>query len=126
MGFHAPTLPLKCNVFQGQGSGPAPPSTATQTSVQCQLRLPRGTPTLRSQTLGSAIIMLLVLPARTDIRAARQGTPNSDAVEVPAGSGRFYTVLAADDSAKGFPNESRIAIISTQPNFAGWWPYPTP
>jgi len=56
--------------------------------------------------------MVLLLPALTDIRDCSCLSGDSDVVEVPAGSGRWYGVLTVDDVGKGFPNEHRYACIS--------------
>jgi hypothetical protein len=58
----------------------------------------------------SAVPMELLLPALVDIRAHWNGL-TADAVEVPAGSKRFYSVFHVDDTAKGFANEYRLALM---------------
>jgi len=61
------------------------------------------------------VLPYLLVPAGTDIRDnSSYGalSPNADAVEVPAGSGRFYLVTSVEDIGKGFPNEHRCAIIT--------------
>jgi hypothetical protein len=77
----------------------------------------------------------LLVPKGTDIRGYST-TNTGDCVEVPAGSGRFYAVLWADDVGKGFPNEYRIAAVFPLVGWAlsfintGWsartWPAPAP
>lgn len=62
----------------------------------------------------------LLTPALTDIRDVFQGT-GYDIVEVPSGSGRFYSVLAVEDVAKGHPNEFRKAAMRKI-----IWPTPAP
>lgn len=52
----------------------------------------------------------LLVPAGTDIRDASGGT-DPDIVEVPAGSGRWYSVVSVDDMGKGFSNEHRFALL---------------
>jgi hypothetical protein len=73
------------------------------------------------------------LPAGTDIRDEYCAGNIYDLVEVPSGSGRWYTTSLVDDVAKGFPNEYRLAAIrkvsgSVFPgNFPGMtWPTPIP
>jgi hypothetical protein len=54
--------------------------------------------------------MVLLLFPLTDIAGVAEGY--GDVVEVPAGSGRFYTVQFVDDLGKGFANEHRGALLS--------------
>lgn len=126
MPFAPPQTPLVCNIFQGQGGRIAPPAGPSQTNVPCQLRMVKTGYMAGLAGASSAPIMALLLKAGTDIRPPHAGSPAGDAVEVPAGSGRFYTVTAVDDVAKGFANEYRMATITYSPNRAGWWPFPTP
>lgn len=66
--------------------------------------------------------MSLLLPLQTDIRGL-QDTVSQDMVEVPAGSGRWYSVQIVDDIGKGYANEHRSASIFALPG--GWTaPYP--
>jgi len=69
----------------------------------------------------------LLLPKLTDIRDGYSTTGN-DAVEVPAGSGRWYFVEDVDDVAKGFANEYRWAAISKLVGLGlpPAWPTPYP
>jgi hypothetical protein len=48
---------------------------------------------------------------------------SADTVEVPAGSGRYYAILAVDDVARGFENEYRLALAEPAYNL---WPVPIP
>lgn len=52
----------------------------------------------------------LLLPAGTDVRDGSTGG-EADIIEVPAGSGRWYSVMSVDDMGKGFPNEHRFALL---------------
>jgi len=77
-------------------------------------------------------LMNLLLPAGTDIRSFITGGVG-DSVEVPSGSGRWYEVVAVDDSGKGFANEHRIALISQISFYVNngaypglFWPVPMP
>jgi hypothetical protein len=68
--------------------------------------------------------MWLLLPRGTDVRS-NVNAPLPDVAEVPAGSKRFYDVVAVDDVSKGFPSEYRVARLEqSQP--AGAWPAPMP
>lgn len=65
--------------------------------------------------------MWLRLPAATDVRDGK-APAGADTIEVPAGSGRFYTAGWVDDIGLGFPNEHRFAeLIGITP-----WPVPFP
>jgi hypothetical protein len=66
--------------------------------------------------------MNLLLPAKTDVRGP-QDVRSFDMVEVPAGSGRWYSVVFVDDIGRGFANEHRTAGIHAM---VGQWvpPYP--
>ena len=65
--------------------------------------------------------MWLRLPTGTDIRDIKNGGL-PDVVEVPAGTGRMYTVSWVDDIGAGFANEHRFAILKD--TFV--WPLPFP
>lgn len=85
---------------------------------------------------GNAVVpatVSLLLPAGTDVRDWSCAGHQTDFVEVPAGSGRWYGVLNVDDFGKGFPNEHRFAMIAKVFSFlngtlyAGMdWPTPIP
>lgn len=72
-------------------------------------------------SLGSMLLMYLLVPAHTDIRG-QISVGTGDLVEVPAGSGRYYKVGWVDDVGKGFPNEHRLAVLVQ----ASPWPTPLP
>lgn len=65
--------------------------------------------------------MFLLLPKGTDIRSTVCGVA-PDVVEVPAGTGRYYSVEMVDDVARGFANEYRFAMVLQLKN----WPAPIP
>jgi hypothetical protein len=77
---------------------------------------------------GPTPLMMLLLPALTDIRDGVSAGLVPDFVVAPAGSGRWYDVSWFDDVAKGFANEYRIAWISKHVNPAtgAGWPQPAP
>ncbi len=77
-----------------------------------------------------ALTPSLLCPALTDIRDISCGG-QTDVVEVPAGSGRWYTCCGVDDIGKGFPNEHRcvtLGKVGWDPAWiaAGLSPWPTP
>lgn len=126
MAFRLPTFNLTCNIWQNVGAPLTmpPPGPPTFPGVPCQLRVVWTAYVVNAT--GSAFWRMLLLPALTDIRPAHAGGGQADAVECPAGSGRFYNVLSVEDQHKGFPNEYRFAVLNTNPNRAGYWPTPTP
>jgi len=67
------------------------------------------------------VTMTLLLPPRTDVRGPLSAT-SADLVEVPAGTGRFYTVAFVDDIGRGFTNEHRCAVLEQQAPTATPWP----
>lgn len=118
MGYTLPTFNVLCNIWRGPGHVGAP-----ALSPVCQLGYPgRGPFQVIPGTLPTGQIpWFLRLPARTDIRDAGV-VGGGDTVECPAGTGRFYRVQWADDVARGFTNEYRLAFIyKIYP-----WPLPFP
>ncbi len=130
--FAIPTFNLLCNVWHNPGRAPAL-YPAADFQVGCNLANGRVSHVLTSQkrlirqdTLGASGSVLF--PIGTDVRDASVD-PNPDAIEVPAGSGRFYWIAFVDDIAKGFPNEHRWAIavkLFTDGHFDYRWPRPIP
>jgi len=131
--FALPAFNLLANVWHDPGRVPNlyPPPHLT---VNCNLANGRVSHVLNSQerlinqnTLGASGSVLF--PKDTDIRDAACFR-HPDAIEIPAGSGRFYWVAFCDDIAKGFPNEHRWAIcpkLFTDGRFWDYrWPIPMP
>jgi hypothetical protein len=108
-------LPVKVWTFPN-----VPPNPFTFATIG---NLSPGKRTYAARDIGNlqpGLVMELLLPALTDVRGAITG--NQDIVEVPAGSGRFYSVAFVDDVGKGFGNEYRFALIQQ----LAPWPVPTP
>lgn len=120
MPYVVPQFPITCNVWTGPGHVGA----ARLLAVPCNLAPGRR---LLMQwwdwaSSGSpAINITLLVPALTDLRGWNDPAAPDD-VEVPAGSGRFYTINLVDDYGKGFPNEHRFAILEQGTP----WPQPIP
>lgn len=122
MSFRLPSMPLLCNIWQQFGPPFAHPPFPRVTT-RCQLRLRQTTFTADTGSTIPAGIELLV-PKGTDIRPLNGFTMGlHDQVECPAGTGRFYDVVAVEDIAKGFPNEYRIALLG-QNTYIGIPPLP--
>jgi len=75
---------------------------------------------------------LLLLPAGTDVRGVVL-TNQEDVIEVPSGSGRWYSVNAVEDIGKGFSNEHRCASVTQISEYVDgvkysglFWPVPMP
>jgi hypothetical protein len=127
-----PTFNLMCNIWHNPKN---PRTTAPDLTLMCNLQFgakiafnsgwqqnPAATPT-EYETY--AFMMWLLVPQLSDIRPGWLTDPtfvHPDRVEVPAGSGRFYTVFAVDDVSKGFPTEYRVAGMVP----FGPWPTPIP
>jgi len=127
--FVTPSFNILCNIWDYDADPLTdPPRIAGQA---CQLR-----PGVQSSWGGGGgypplvPTMLLLLPKLTDIRPGLLhvggGSQSGDSVEVPAGSGRFYTVNQVDDTAKGFPNEHRFARVFQSSDPTLQWPFPIP
>lgn len=121
--YRQPTMPFNCNVWTNGVATSAPP----RLTVPCNL-----TPGRRQHQAYLAVaastfampVMYLLLPAYTDIRA-ENSVGGADTVEVPAGSGRFYSVTWVDDIGKGFSNEHRFAcLVQDSPWAPGIIPIP--
>jgi len=130
MAFVVPNFNLLCNV--GTSGDAAYPPTAFAFSlrdadVPCALVYGRRVNVSASGGTGTQGFpietMNLLLPIGQDIRGPQDSTGLLDAVEVPAGSGRFYVVIFVDDIGKGYANEHRTAGIAALP--LSWVaPYP--
>jgi len=121
MSFSLPTFNLVCNVWR---FGNAPPAAA-DAQLDCNLALGRRTSSYQGVISSpTEPIMSLLLPPMSDIRGPMCADPDT-CVEVPAGSGRLYTIVGLDDSGKGFFNEHRVALLSWTALF-GSWPSPIP
>lgn len=128
MAFTPPTYNLTVNIWHYAtwfGNFPTTIPVADLTSL-ANLAVGRRT------TAHDIDYMWLLLPPLTDIRDELHESNNSshgDIVEVPAGSGRYYGVIATDDAGKGFSNEHRVAAIGYVSPFRAVlpaWPVPYP
>lgn len=116
MAWRLPTFNLTVNIWRNSGVPPSgPPDEVTVGNLTPGKR---GVDDAHTAAPG---VMYLLLPAGTDVRSFFT-VGQSSAVEVPAGTGRYYKVEAVDDVAKGFSNEHRFCIITQ----AGTWPIPIP
>lgn len=126
MGFRVPAFNLVYNVWSRADvpAGPIDPLTLgppRATDLECQLRAAGKQSTAQDEQTYWVFSWALLAPPAADLRDSfNSGGP--DLVELPAGSGRWYTVVAVDDVAKGFPNEYRIAFIMKNAP----WPTPIP
>jgi hypothetical protein len=119
MAFVLPNFNLTVNIWRaGSGYGINPPDVVTVGNLTPGKRVLQS-PLLVSLPIGPThqynlgIIMELLLPAGTDIQPFNPvaGGTGADAVEAPAGSGKYYMVLAVDDVGKGFANEHVLALM---------------
>jgi hypothetical protein len=121
MTFTVPNFNLTCNVWRSGNTPVNPPDEA----FACNLAFGRRVSSYQGViSVPNEPIMSLLLPPGTDIRGPQ--CANADTcVEVPAGTGRFYTIVGLDDSGKGWPNEHRVALLAWTDTF-GAWPSPIP
>ena len=128
MAFRLPSFNLLCNITTCDVANvPAIPTLPirlpNQTCQLCYGRRVNVASTGGTSTVGIlSIAMTLLVPPLVDVRGPQDVT-SADMVEVPAGSGRWYFVVAVDDIGKGFANEHRTAVMSA---LAKSWvpPYP--
>lgn len=115
MAYIVPEMPSPTNIWHY-------PQTVPPTgdpNVQTYGNLAWGKRTANPSTGGTTLLgvplmtMTLLIPAHTDIRWD-PATGAGDVVEVPAGTGRYYTVVFVDDLGKDFANEHRGAILLPQ------------
>lgn len=119
MSFSPPTFNIRCNIWHF----PHVPPAAHDLQSPCNLQLGRRNQPISLETFQND--MSLLLPAGTDLRSFNNYGNGTDIVEVPAGTGRFYTVIGVDDGGKGFPNEFRFGLIRATRTY-GNWPIPIP
>jgi hypothetical protein len=128
MAFRVPTFNLSVSIWRvlGLGGVYASPDVSTVGNLTMGRRSLFG---MASPTAIAAPFFCseLLLPALTDIRGSWNSV-SPDCVEVPAGSGRFYTAVIVDDVAKGFANEYRMALLHQEVggNFTFGMPFPVP
>lgn len=119
MTYILPVFNTQANVWHGQ-SGSGCPTGYRDLVVNCNLALGRRGGFNESNPSS----MWALFPPLTDIRppGITVGPPGEDIVEIPANSGRIYTVLAVDDAGLSFTNEHRVAVL--RPSCK--WPIPVP
>jgi len=131
MAFTLPDFNLPVDIYTGPWT-----TRVLRVSVMGNLAYSRrvnlGPEQQSGEQYASAAFMSLLLPALTDVRSYLT-TGQADSVEVPAGSGRWYSVDSVDDIGKGFANEHRCAMLSQSSQFLNavqypglTWPIPIP
>lgn len=109
MAYKTPTFNLTANYWHA--GGPPYPPPGQPLGTPCQLRMYRTAFMMTANTLGSPSTIAVLVPKGTDVRSAKISGGAADTFEIPAGSRRFYAVLAVDDVAKGFLNEYRMVCL---------------
>ncbi len=118
MPYTPPSFNLVCNIYTSNGG----PGGVLRIALQpCQLRAPSKYHTQVDSSHLYVPLWELLFPALTDVRDYGSSS-GGDGIEVPAGSGRYYSVGYVDDVAKGFPNEYRMAFVAKRI----LWPTPIP
>jgi len=109
MAFTVPNFNLPVNLWRAPAVVIDPPTLTFFANLSRGERV-FTTPVFADGTNELLAQMILLCPALTDIRPSDTAVYR-DLVEVPAGSGRYYAVVAVDDTAKGFLNEYRFAVL---------------
>lgn len=104
MSFALPTFNLLVNVWRFSYAPPDLPILTVNGNLTPGPRSRVGD-TARNPASPPSPLMYLLLPSSTVIYGDVDSLGNPDMVEVPAGSGRFYTVHFVDNVATGFPNQ---------------------
>jgi hypothetical protein len=119
--YSQPTFNLTCNVWRHGVPTTDPPALSPRCNLAWGKRVNVAS-TGGTGFIGIPLVtMQLLLPKLTDVRGPQCPT-GDDTIEVPAGSGRIYTVTFVDDIGKGFLNEHRCAILQQGTG----WPEPIP
>lgn len=125
-GVVVPNFNLTCNIWTRTLP---PPGNAPRLTSPCNLQYSKKLTTKGDNVTGARnMSMWLLLPAMTDVRGPLTEVAfiASDYVECPAGSSRWYQVVAVDDVSKGFASEYRCALIEQIQSGALVWPVPMP
>lgn len=124
MAHSTPEFNLLCNYWDDDANYTVVPAVIEL--LPCQLRAPIHTPAAQGFGVANGVYMWSILvPAGTNIRDYSQNWEGG-IIEVPAGSGRAYSVIHVDDVAKGFPNEYRIVFVRKFFAENLYWPSPMP
>lgn len=118
MAFTIPKFNLLCDIWRGNTAPPVGDPALAE--VPCQLAWDRAADYVITVGANRIHPMKLRVPAGTDLRGQLSST-FQDTVEIPSGSGRYYTCWMVDDVAKGFSNEYRQGLV-----FAVVQPTPLP
>lgn len=113
MAYTVPSFPIPVSVWRfSNWSGVVPPASAPDVIDYCNL-----VPGRRQFGEGVNPSSYLLCPFGLDVRFSEAGVfgpwppVDPDLVEVPTGSGRFYTVADVEFLGLGFPNQHKEAII---------------
>lgn len=116
MSYALPTFNIVCNIWRHANRPPGPGPDFS--NVPCNLAIGRrGVQWNLEQEYPGLIDFeqwvncYLLLPKAIDIRGVNSNTP-FDWVEVPAGSGIYYSTRYVYNAATGFSNQHRVAIIN--------------
>jgi len=120
MAYHVPVFNLSANIWRPGSPTSGAPDVVTDCNLALGDRMGLSPADIATSTSDWGSMWLLV-PKDTDIRDGK-ALAGRDTVEVPAGTGRYYSVIWVDDRGLGFTNEHRFAvIIAISP-----WPTPFP
>jgi IPT/TIG domain len=109
MAYRLPTWIVPCQIYNNGGGPPAAPRLIIVGNLTPGWREMEPLPLVYPlKTLTPPVFLLC--PKLTDIRGGNS-LGGGDVVQCPSNSGRIYDVLWVEDSAKGFQNEHRIAVL---------------
>ncbi len=124
MAYSLPTFNLHINVWRRGSAVFNPPDVTGMCNLTPGRRM-LDPGRLPEPSLPAAGCSYVLVPKLFDIRDDKV-FPGHDNVEVPAGSGRFYSVGWVEDVGKGFPNEHRMAVLLWDGVSLPYWPGPIP
>lgn len=105
-----PAFNLTANVWRNGNPTSNPPDVVTKGNKGLGRRVTTGPDSGLSVGIDS-LFRFILLPVDADVRGKWQ-SGGSDTMEVPAGSGRFYTVQDIDYVGEGFANDHQMAILN--------------
>lgn len=126
-GYILPTFNLDVNIWRSTSDPTSDPPDVTAIGNLAWGRRGAAPASGGTSVLGVVFVApVLLLPALTDVRDDPTLSGLQDIVEVPAGTGRYYTVSYVDDLGKGFDNEHRGAVLVKTTAAPLLWPVPYP
>jgi len=103
---------VKANFNFALGLNPVAPFVFPNTPCNLAYSRRAHVPVPTTTSIQAGELMYLLLPVGIAIKGkGSYAVKNGDAIEVPQGSGRWYSCLSIDKVAAGFTNEHQSAVI---------------